>query len=87
MNYQSLFLDNKGEQMDLHPSEYSLRPMPSKTIYVYNGKMAVPWKARLILDSLQSVADTSKYFVDALNEEKLTEGKSRATLEVGGSTG
>ncbi|XP_078331860.1 uncharacterized protein LOC111114037 isoform X2 [Crassostrea virginica] len=72
-NWRMIVRDNKGEQMDLHPSEYSLRPMPSKTIYVYNGKMAVPWKARLILDSLHSVADTSKYFVDALNEEKLTE--------------
>lgn len=50
--------------------------MPSSAIYVYSGRMADSWKGRLILNSLKSVVDTSQFFVDALNDEKLAEGRS-----------
>lgn len=50
--------------------------MPSRAIYVYSGRMADSWKARLILNSLKSVVDTSQFFVDVLNDEKLADGRS-----------
>ncbi|XP_061177016.1 uncharacterized protein LOC133185730 isoform X1 [Saccostrea echinata] len=66
--------DSNGKCTQCASSEYSVRPLPDRTIYVYSGREAVPWKARLILNSLKSVVDTSKFTVDALNDEKLMEG-------------
>ncbi|XP_052721935.1 uncharacterized protein LOC128192914 [Crassostrea angulata] len=66
--------DTNGQQVRCYSHDHSLRPMPSSAIYIYSGRMADSWKARLILNSLKSVVDTSQFFVDALNDEKLAEG-------------
>lgn len=75
LNHTSpLLLDTSGKQVRCYSYEHSLRPMPSSALYVYSGRMANSWKARLILNSLKSVVDTSRFFVDALNDEKLADG-------------
>lgn len=71
-----LLSDTNGQQVRCYSHDHSLRPMPSSAIYIYSGRMADSWKARLILNSLKSVVETSQFFVDALNDEKLAEGRS-----------
>lgn len=71
-----LLSDTNGQQVRCYSHDHSLRPMPSSAIYVYSGRMADSWKARLILNSVKSVVDTSQFFVDVLNDEKLAEGRS-----------
>jgi hypothetical protein len=44
---------------------------------VYSGRLAILWKARLLLNSLKSVVDTSRFSVDALNDEKMKDGKKK----------
>ncbi|XP_048779886.2 uncharacterized protein LOC125683116 [Ostrea edulis] len=74
----SIFVkDKNGKPIRGKSSDYSLRSLPNSFIYVYSGRLTIPWKARLILNSLKSVVDTSRFSVDALNDEKLKDGAWR----------
>lgn len=66
--------DTEGRLLKGSSQDFSLRPNPTKTVYVYRGD-SQHWSGNQLLETLMALVDISKTNVVCLSDNELLEGK------------
>ncbi|KAL5006908.1 hypothetical protein ScPMuIL_015714 [Solemya velum] len=73
-NWNVVLKDTEGRLLKGSSQDFSLRPNPAKTVYVYRGD-SQHWSGNQLLETLMALVDISKTNVVCLSDNELLEGR------------